>query len=91
MMTYRKIDIGRLVKKSPEKATKRLLEELGKNGGNLVWTAERIGVDVATLRRWVVKLDAADGKLRSSIAELKEKWPDRKRRSPKKWYEEARV
>lgn len=90
-MTYRNIDIGRLVKKSPENAAKRLLEELGKNGGNIVWTAERIGVDVATLRRWIAKLDAADGKLRNSIAELKEKWTERKRRAPKKWYDEARA
>jgi transposase-like protein len=78
-MAKRSVELGNLVRLNPTTAISRLKKALAATGGNLTWTAEQLGVDVSTLRRWVTKLDRG-GELRAAIAEMQRGWTDRRRR-----------
>jgi len=57
-MPYRATRIGQMIRTNPTEAEKWLRKFLGECGGNVTTTARRLGVDVATLRRWMVRLPA---------------------------------
>lgn len=80
-MAYVETRIGRLIKRWPDLARRRLLEALRHTGGNVEWASDRMGVDAATVRRWLIKLDD-DGKLRKALDEMRrcKNWKKRRRR-----------
>jgi transposase len=79
---YRATEIGAELRSDPGKARRMLLAALEKQGGNVQWAAEALGVHVATARRWIRSLDrAGPGEtLTTAIARMRRGWPARRRR-----------
>lgn len=54
---YRPTALGLLISTDPERAKVRILRALRAAGGNNTRAAAALGVDLATLKRWVNKLE----------------------------------
>lgn len=54
-MAHRDTEIGLMLRANPGKAKARLLKVFAKHGGNSTYVAKALGVNVATVKRWIGK------------------------------------
>jgi hypothetical protein len=54
-MAYRDTDIGLTIRLDPTKGKRQLLRLFTRHEGNTTHVAKAVGVDVATVKRWIVK------------------------------------
>ena len=57
-MAYRDTDIGLMLRVKPDQTKKKLLRLFKKHDGNTTYVADDVGVDVATVKRWIIKCGA---------------------------------
>lgn len=84
---YKEGRIGKLIGRWPDLARRRLLEALDATGGNVGWAADRLGVSLTTIRRWIRRLDG-EGRVSAALAEMRgREGSGRQRRRPRGYAE----
>lgn len=66
-MAYRECELGLMVKLFPDDASTRIMDAYRQTDGNTTHAAELLGVNRATLKRWVAKLS-----LRKAVEKLRD-------------------
>jgi transcriptional regulator with GAF, ATPase, and Fis domain len=68
---YRRVDLGLVLLLDPDRAARQIVAVLRKHDGNNTHAARELGVSVATLKRWIAKLDASGIPLRGRIERMR--------------------
>lgn len=70
-MAYRPNEMGMLVTINPDQARKRLLSAFTKCDGGTTQVANKLGVNIATVKRWIARLE-----IRPQVEEMRQNAAD---------------